>query len=85
MSTARLEWMMANGAMVRDRKVAAKEYARRIDRKAATLLGSPAPKANEVSVHIQIHGLVDRAAADLTKVLTRVLDEALSRIKTPRS
>ncbi len=84
MSTARLERVMAKGSTARERKMATKEYGRRIDRKAEALVAKPAPKSNEITVHIQIHGLVDRAATDLTKVLTKVLNEALSQIKTPR-
>ena len=81
MSTARLEQVMANGALVRDRKMATKVYAQRIDRKAAAL----GTRTDGVSVHIQIKGLVDGTVGELTAVLTRALNDALSRIKTPGS
>ena len=84
MSTARLEAKMANGSTAREREMATREYGRRLDLKADKLI-QPASKSNGASVHIQIQGLVDRTAAELTKVLTGVVNEALSQIKTPRS
>lgn len=64
--------------------MATREYGRRLDLKADRLI-QPASKFNGASVHIQIQGLVDKTAAELTKVLTGVVNEALSQIKTPRS
>ena len=83
MSTARLEAKMANGSTARERAMATQEYGRRLDRKVEVLL-APAPKPTEITVNIQIQKLVDVAAADLSKVLTRVVTEALGQIKTPR-
>lgn len=83
MSTARLEAKMTKGTTARERAMATQEYGRRLDRKVEVLL-APASKPSEITVNIQIQGLVDRAAADLSEVLTRVVTEALGQIKTPR-
>lgn len=83
MSTARLEAKMTKGSTARERAMATQEYGRRLDQKVEVLL-APAPKPTEFEVNIHIQKLVDGAAADLSKVLTRVVTEALSQIKTPR-
>jgi hypothetical protein len=82
MSTARLQQVMANGVMVRDRKMATQEYYRRFDKKSA--MGKSVQKSNGISVHIEIQGMVDKTAAELKRVLERALTETLSQIMTPR-
>lgn len=74
---------MSHGASARDRKMAFTEYNRRIDVKAAALLAGTATKSRRLTSQTQI--LVNQTVAELTKVMTRVLTEALSQVKSPRT
>jgi hypothetical protein len=72
---------MSNGATARDRKMATKEYGRRVDAKAHLL--SEDPFLGKMSGEVK--ALIDSTVAELREVMMRTLSQTFSQSQSSRN